>query len=98
VALEAFSRSPAIWGVKTLLFCLMRCAMERRSPQKRDSRFPGARPQAAKGFEMISKIAGEPWKLSEKIIEELRAKKVPNLLRVDRFSKSTKINITERSY
>lgn len=32
-------------------------------------------------FDLIGRIAGEPWKLSEKIIEELRRSKIPNLLR-----------------
>jgi predicted nucleotidyltransferase component of viral defense system len=31
--------------------------------------------------ELIARIAGEPWKLSEQIIGELRKKKLPNLLR-----------------
>lgn len=32
-------------------------------------------------FELIGRITGEPWKLSGKVIEELRRGKIPNLLR-----------------
>ncbi|MCA9804009.1 MAG: nucleotidyl transferase AbiEii/AbiGii toxin family protein [Cyanobacteria bacterium HKST-UBA02] len=32
-------------------------------------------------FELIEQLAGEPWKLSGEIIEGLRSKKIPNLLR-----------------
>lgn len=32
-------------------------------------------------FELIGRIAGDPWKLSDKVIEELRSRKIPNLLR-----------------
>ncbi|MBZ0184890.1 MAG: hypothetical protein K8F91_01470, partial [Candidatus Obscuribacterales bacterium] len=32
-------------------------------------------------FELIGRIEGDPWKLSDKIIDELRSQKIPNLLR-----------------
>jgi hypothetical protein len=32
-------------------------------------------------FELISRLSGDPWKLSEKIIDEFRGNKIPNLLR-----------------
>jgi hypothetical protein len=33
-------------------------------------------------FDLISRIHGDPWKLSEKVIEEIRAAQIPNLLRI----------------
>jgi predicted nucleotidyltransferase component of viral defense system len=32
-------------------------------------------------FELIAQLSGDPWKLSEKIIDEFRGNKIPNLLR-----------------
>lgn len=32
-------------------------------------------------FELIARISGDPWKLSEKVIDELRKKRMPKLLR-----------------